>query len=355
MSAGGATRRPGPTQRAGPSPTARPRPATERSGSVRPTTRTRRSAGSSPSASPSPTTSGARPGPTSGPGSRPPRSTRSATPPGPSRRWPSAWPRTPSTASSASSPRRGASGRSFHDGREPGPEGRDGSGRNFAEQWRRALELDPKVIFVTNWNEWVAGRYTTANMPLRGAGPVTFVDEFDAEFSRDIEPMVGGHGDNYYYQMVANIRRFKGARPIPAVVAGPIAVDGRFDDWAGVGPEFRDTVGDPAPSRSPRLGRRELATSKRDGPQRPRRREGQPGRRRGRLLRPGGRPDRGRPDAVPRPRRRPEDGLAWLRCRGEPGGRRGRAVCGRAERGRAQRVGPGRRGRPGDRRPASWS
>ena len=45
-----------------------------------------------------------------------------------------------------------------------------------------------------------------------GTGPVTFVDEFDAEFSRDIEPMKGGHGDNYYYQMIANIRRYKGAR-----------------------------------------------------------------------------------------------------------------------------------------------
>ena len=55
-------------------------------------------------------------------------------------------------------------------------------------------------------------------MPLYGTGPVTFVDEFDAEFSRDIEPMKGGHGDNYYYQMIAGIRRFKGVRPIPPVV-----------------------------------------------------------------------------------------------------------------------------------------
>ena len=57
--------------------------------------------------------------------------------------------------------------------------------------------------------------------------------------------MKGGHGDNYYYQMVANIRRFKGARPIPPVEPGPVAIDGRFDDWGPVQPEFRDTVGDP--------------------------------------------------------------------------------------------------------------
>jgi hypothetical protein len=138
-----------------------------------------------------------------------------------------------------------AHGRSFHDGKEPGPEERDMSGRNFAEQWRGALTIDPAFIFVTNWNEWIAGRFSPANMPLHGTGPVTFVDEFDAEFSRDIEPMKGGHGDDYYYQMIANIRRYKGVRPIPPVEPRPITIDGRFEDWAAVQPEFRDTIGDP--------------------------------------------------------------------------------------------------------------
>ena len=138
-----------------------------------------------------------------------------------------------------------AHGRSFHDGSEPGLEGRDPSGRNFAEQWRGALKIDPTFVFITNWNEWIAGRFSPANMPLHGTGPVTFVDEFDAEFSRDIEPMKGGHGDNYYYQMIANIRRFKGVREIAPVQSRSITIDGRFDDWATVTPDFRDTVGDP--------------------------------------------------------------------------------------------------------------
>jgi hypothetical protein len=73
---------------------------------------------------------------------------------------------------------------------------------------------------------------------------VVFVDECDQERSRDIEPMRGGHGDNYYYQMVANIRRYKGGRPISPVKARPIGIDGRFDDWRDVEPEFRDTIGD---------------------------------------------------------------------------------------------------------------
>ena len=73
-----------------------------------------------------------------------------------------------------------------------------------------------------------------------------FVDQYDQEHSRDIEPVKGGHGDNYYYQMIDYIRRFKGARPLPAVKPQPIRIDGRFEDWKAVEPEFRDTVGDPA-------------------------------------------------------------------------------------------------------------
>ena len=45
-------------------------------------------------------------------------------------------------------------------------------------------------------------------------------DQFDEQFSRDIEPMRGGHGDNFYYQLVAGIRRYKGVPPIPPVTPG---------------------------------------------------------------------------------------------------------------------------------------
>ncbi|MGL4943328.1 MAG: hypothetical protein ACRC46_09085 [Thermoguttaceae bacterium] len=136
-------------------------------------------------------------------------------------------------------------GRSFHDGKQPPPDECDFTGKNFAEQWERALELDPEVVFLTGWNEWIMGRFPR-EAPFHGANesPVNFVDQFNREFSRDIEPMTGGHGDTFYYQMIAANRRFKGVRRVEPVVSKPIAIDGRFDDWKNVTPEFRDTIGD---------------------------------------------------------------------------------------------------------------
>ena len=72
-------------------------------------------------------------------------------------------------------------------------------------------------------------------------GPVNFVDEFNAEYSRDIEPMKGGHGDAYYYQLISNVRRFKGARALPQ--AGPertIKIGNNFAQWQAMQPEYRD-------------------------------------------------------------------------------------------------------------------
>lgn len=128
-----------------------------------------------------------------------------------------------------------ARGRSFHDGEQHIAPGSVDHGYNFAEQWQRAFELDPPFVMVTGWNEWTAGKFSRPGLP------VVFVDQFDQEFSRDIEPVTGLHTDNYYYQLVANLRRFKGAPAIPS--ASPpktISVPGGFEQWRDVGPEFTD-------------------------------------------------------------------------------------------------------------------
>ena len=143
-------------------------------------------------------------------------------------------------------------GRSFHNGKQPPPNQlRSELGLYFEEQWDRALEIDPPFVFVTGWNEWVAQRFIAdgKGIALRGqrlkAGESYFVDQFNPEFSRDIEPQKGVLGDNYYYQLIANIRRYKGVRPVPPPTPPKtIHIDGDFSDWTGVGPTYTDPVGD---------------------------------------------------------------------------------------------------------------
>jgi hypothetical protein len=135
-----------------------------------------------------------------------------------------------------------ARGRSFHDGRQDTTPGAVNHGYNAQEQWRRALDLKPPFVMVTGWNEWIAGRWGKAG------GPLVFVDQFDQEFSRDIEPVKGAHGDNYYWQLVANVRRFKGVPPLPSASRPKsIRLGESFDSWHDVGPEFRDWIHETAP------------------------------------------------------------------------------------------------------------
>jgi hypothetical protein len=132
-----------------------------------------------------------------------------------------------------------ARGRSFHDGKRDTSAGSVDRGGNFQEQWKRAFELAPPFVMVTGWNEWIAGRWGKPDVS------VDFVDQFDREFSRDIEPMRGGHGDAYYYQLAANIRRYKGVAPLSkASSSKTIAIEGDFQVWDDVEPKFLDDAGD---------------------------------------------------------------------------------------------------------------
>jgi hypothetical protein len=81
------------------------------------------------------------------------------------------------------------------------------------------------------------------------------VDEYNEEYSRDIEPMRGGHADDYYYQMAAFIRRYKGVRPRPKPSAPKtIRLDRGFGQWQSVRPEYLDDLGDAAHRNHPGWG-----------------------------------------------------------------------------------------------------
>lgn len=190
-------------------------------------------------------------------------------------------------------------GRSFHDGVQPETDRYDvtpdtDKGLYFAEQWSRALEVDPEFVFVTGWNEWTAGQMTRrhedydeemrqwdffpgANCGKGGRkiemGESYFIDQYNQEYSRDIEPMKGGHGDNYYYQLMAAVRRYKGvAEPVAAGPERTIDLNGGFDQWKQVESSYFDHVGDTYHRDSPgnfaagpyvnRTGRNDIVESK---------------------------------------------------------------------------------------------
>lgn len=135
-----------------------------------------------------------------------------------------------------------ARGRSFHKGHMDTSPGSVNLGLNFEEQWKRVYELDPPFVMITGWNEWIAGRWGTPD------GPLVFVDQFDQQYSRDIEPGKCSHTDNYYYQMVAHIRRYKGVPPLPsASKARTIRLAGPMNQWDDVQPEFRSRAGEVLP------------------------------------------------------------------------------------------------------------
>lgn len=111
-------------------------------------------------------------------------------------------------------------------------------GWNFEEQWSRAYEVDPQAVFVTGWNEWIAGMWTKEQNWT--GEPFSFVDEFDWDHSRDIEPVKswGDKGDVYYLQLVDKVRRFKGTDKQPRH-SEPKSINIRnFNDWKNVLPYY---------------------------------------------------------------------------------------------------------------------
>lgn len=115
----------------------------------------------------------------------------------------------------------------------------------FQERWEDALQVDPEFIYLNDWNEWIAGKFGWDDPWLGRHSNFWFVDQYNAEFNRTIQPMKGGYTDNFYMQMAQNIRRYKGVRPIPENRGTKrIAIDGSFADWDKVEVEYRDTRGD---------------------------------------------------------------------------------------------------------------
>ena len=122
----------------------------------------------------------------------------------------------------------------------------------YQDRWDEALAADPQIIYLNDWNEWTAGKYHNDGLNTfldrTSEKQYFFVDQYNAEFNRTLQPAKGGYTDNYYMQTVQNIRRFKGARKAPENL-GYVDVDSTdaknaLRAWDSVDVEYRDTIGD---------------------------------------------------------------------------------------------------------------
>lgn len=146
-------------------------------------------------------------------------------------------------------------GRSYRNGSRGNPETDMLFGYNFQEQWDHAIKQNTPYIYVTGWNEWIAGKF-----PSRDENPLHswFCDQASPEYSRDIEPsLTSGLKDNYYMQLVANIRRYKGVSANPQ--AGAMKAIKKLSDWEDVTVVYKDYTGDtqsrnhPASPKEPKI------------------------------------------------------------------------------------------------------
>ncbi len=138
--------------------------------------------------------------------------------------------------------------RSWHNGANDTAEDAMLYGYNFAEQWDFALKMNPDIVFITGFNEWIAQR-----QPTQEESPIIFVDCADENNSRDIEPSAGVLGDNYYLQMVNYIAKFKGTTAkVSRNDNVTVDINGSFAQWDSeqITSVYKDYKNDTAPRNS---------------------------------------------------------------------------------------------------------
>ena len=121
-----------------------------------------------------------------------------------------------------------------------------GRGLVFEDVFNQVMKKNPEcqVLLISRWNEWVAQNFTDSVDLEVSTG---FVDQFNTEFSRDIEPMKGGFTDNYFYQMCSIIRRFKGVLPADGASGANTMTEtdaSVFENWESISPVYTDFSGD---------------------------------------------------------------------------------------------------------------
>ncbi len=113
-------------------------------------------------------------------------------------------------------------------------------GYAFREKARLALKNNPRFVFVTGWNELTCDLYNNSH----GAA-MAFIECFDDNRSRDMEPVKGRTKDSAYNMLVDFVRKYKGVRPAP-LASGKVTIslDGDLSQWNNVSPAFYNYKGE---------------------------------------------------------------------------------------------------------------
>ena len=94
-------------------------------------------------------------------------------------------------------------------------------GRTFVRQFETLYDTLPSIALIASWNEWMAQRFcldSRGNATHVGCsidndhwpdGRKVFVDAYDAEYNRDVEPAKDGLGNFYYRLMKHCIAAFR--------------------------------------------------------------------------------------------------------------------------------------------------
>ena len=121
------------------------------------------------------------------------------------------------------------------------------TGANFQTMWDAVFSREDSIndVHITGFNEWIAQKLVNDNT-------VFFVDVYNHEFSRDIEMMKGGSNDNFYLQMVRNVRKFK-FEELEEIGNNPYSYaainihKANEEAWQKVTATYRDYAGDAMP------------------------------------------------------------------------------------------------------------
>lgn len=117
------------------------------------------------------------------------------------------------------------------------------AGRNIEDQWQSVYYYEDtgktvEMVTVTGWNEWLAWKYNIAGDEIR------YVDNFNAQFSRDMEMDKYYYKDNFYLQLVRNVRKYKYGDAKTEGYDWQTGTPASFADFDDAQTVYRDFTGD---------------------------------------------------------------------------------------------------------------